>query len=313
MVAPLRIIFFGTPQFAVPTLEHLVASRHTVVGVVTQPDRPSGRGQHTAPTPVKAVALAHGIPVFQPETLKDPAIEPALRALSPDLGVVAAYGRIIPLRLITLPRLGLINVHASLLPKYRGAAPVHRAVINGDAVTGVTIMRVVQELDAGAMFATVTRPIGPEDTSDVVERDLAALGARLLVEVVDQMAAGTAAEVEQDASASTYAERLTKEEGRIDWALPAPQLRNRVRGLYPWPHAYTFLDGSRLIVLHADLGPAVSAEPGTVVAADAAGLLVAAGAGTSLRLDRLQPEGKRAMDARAFLSGRPVTPGTRLG
>lgn len=313
MVAPLRIIFFGTPQFAVPTLEHLVASRHTVVGVVTQPDRPSGRGQHTAPTPVKAVALAHGIPVFQPATLKDPAIEPALRSLSPDLGVVAAYGRIIPLRLITLPRLGLINVHASLLPKYRGAAPVHRAVINGDAVTGVTIMRVVQELDAGAMFATVTRPIGPEDTSDVVERDLAALGARLLVEVVDQMAAGTAAEVEQDASASTYAERLTKEEGRIDWALPAPQLRNRVRGLYPWPHAYTFLDGSRLIVLHADLGPAVSAEPGTVVAADAAGLLVAAGAGTSLRLDRLQPEGKRAMDARAFLAGRPVMPGTRLG
>lgn len=313
MVAPLRLVFFGTPQFAVPTLEHLVASRHTVVGVVTQPDRPSGRGQHTAPTPVKAVALAHGIPVFQPPTLKDPAIEPALRALAPDLGVVAAYGRIIPPRLITLPRLGLINVHASLLPRYRGAAPVHRAVINGDAETGVTIMRVVQELDAGAMFATVTRPIGPEDTSEVVERDLAARGARLLVEVVDEMAAGTAVETAQDASASTYAERLTREEGRIDWAQPAPQLRNRVRGLHPWPHAYSFLDGSRLIVLHADLGPPVTAEPGTVVSADTAGLLVAAGAGTSLRIDRLQPEGKRAMDARAFLAGRPVAPGTRLG
>jgi methionyl-tRNA formyltransferase len=309
---PLRVVFFGTPQFAVPTLERLIASSHTVVGVVTQPDRPSGRGQQTSATPVKAAALPHGIPVFQPATLKDPTIEPALRDLRPDLGVVAAYGRIIPLRLITLPRLGMINVHASLLPRYRGAAPVHRAVINGDAETGVTIMRVVQELDAGAMFATVTRPIEPEDTSDVVERDLAVLGAELLVRVADQLADGRATETEQDASQSTYAERLTKDEGRVDWTLPASVIRNRIRGLYPWPHAYCFLDGARLILLHATTGPASTAVPGTVLEADATGLLVAAGAGTSLRLDRIQPEGKRPMDARAFLSGRPVTPGVTL-
>ncbi len=312
-MTPLRVVFFGTPQFAVPTLERLAGSSHTVVGVVTQPDRPSGRGHQTAPTPVKAAALARGIPVFQPATLKDPAIEPALRDLAPDLGVVAAYGRIIPLRLITLPRLGMINVHASLLPRSRGAAPVHRAVINGDAETGVTIMRVVQALDAGAMFATVTRAIGPEDTSDVVERDLSQLGADLLVQVADQLAAGSATEVEQDATASTYAERLTKEEGRVDWSLPADALRNRVRGLYPWPHAYTFLDGARLILLHARTGPQTDAAPGAVIQADADGILVAAGAGTSLRIDRLQPEGKRAMDARAFLAGRPITAGTALG
>ncbi|MGE0394182.1 MAG: methionyl-tRNA formyltransferase [Vicinamibacterales bacterium] len=312
-VTPLRLVYFGTPQFAVPTLERLIASPHAVVGVVTQPDRPSGRGHQTSPTPVKATALPHGIPVFQPATLKDPDIEPALRALAPDLGVVAAYGRIIPARLITLPRLGMINVHASLLPRYRGAAPIHRAVINGDAETGVTIMRVVPALDAGAMFATATRPIGEDETSDVVERDLAVLGADLLVRVVDQLAAGTAVEVEQDASRSTYAERLTKDEGRVDWTLPAPVLRNRIRGLYPWPHAYTFLDGARLILLHATPGPATAAPAGTVIQADAGGLLVAAGGGTSLLVDRLQPEGRRPMDARAFLAGRPVPVGAVLG
>ena len=231
MVTPLRVVFFGTPAFAVPTLERLVASPHTVVGVVTQPDRPSGRGQRTHDTPVKAAAARHGIPVFQPATLKDPAIEPALRELAPDLGVVAAYGRILPSRLLTLHRLGMINVHASLLPRYRGAAPVHRAVMHGDRETGVTIMRVVPELDAGAMFATVTRPIDPDDTSDVVERDLAALGAELLVDIVSRMAQGTATETPQDASQATYAARLTKEEGHLDWTLPAEHLRNQVRGL----------------------------------------------------------------------------------
>lgn len=313
-MTPLRVVFFGTPAFAVPTLERLIASPHQVVGVVTQPDRPSGRGQRTSDAPVKAAASLHGIPVFQPATLKDPAIEPALRALAPDLGVVAAYGRILPARLLSLPRLGMINVHASLLPRFRGAAPVHRAVMSGDHETGVTIMRVVPELDAGPMFATVTRPIGPEDTSDVVERDLATLGAGLLVEVVNRMAAGTAMETPQDASQATYAERLTSEEGRIDWTLPAGQLRNRVRGLYPWPHAWSHLQGTRLVLLHARTGPeGVTAAPGSIIKADADGILVAAGGGTSLLIDQLQPEGRRPMDARAFLAGRPVPPGTRLG
>src|SRR6185503_14856651 len=183
-----------------------------------------------------------------------PDVADAIAAWRPDLGVVAAYGKLVPETLLQIPRHGMINVHASLLPKYRGAAPVHRAVIDGERETGVTIMRVVKALDAGGMFATVTRAIGPDETSDVVERDLAELGARLLVTVVDQIAAGTAQEDPQDDAASTYAARLTKEEGLIDWTLRSIDIHNRVRGLFPWPHASTHLDGARLIVLktHVD-------------------------------------------------------------
>src|SRR5688572_20012748 len=239
------IAFFGTPQFAVPTLERLVASRHQVRGVVTQPNKPRGRGQKVVDSPVKAAALAHGLPVFQPERLRDPQVAETLSGWHPDLGVVAAYGKLIPEDLLRLPRFGMINVHASLLPKYRGAAPVHRSVIAGEAETGVTIMRMVTALDAGDMIARVTRPIGADDTSDVVERDLGELGARLLVEVVDQLEAGAATFEPQDETASTYAHRLTKEEGLVDWTLPAAQIHDRVRGLYPWPHAYSYLDGAR--------------------------------------------------------------------
>jgi methionyl-tRNA formyltransferase len=245
------IVFFGTPQFAVPTLQRLLDSTHTVAGVVTQPDRPRGRGQRVTDAPVKALAVERHIPVMQPERLKPPDVAEAMRAWQPDLGVVAAYGRIIPEHLLAVPRLGMINVHASLLPRYRGAAPVHRAVIDGEDETGVTIMRVVKELDAGAMFARATRPIGPDETSDVVEAALAELGANLLVQVVEQIAAGTAREEPQDPTRTTYAPRLTKEEGLIDWSQPSLVIHNRVRGLYPWPHAYTFLDGARLIVLRS--------------------------------------------------------------
>src|SRR5436190_17216854 len=193
----MNIAFFGTPRFAVPTLQHLLDCPHTVSGVVTQPDRPRGRGQKVTFAAAKALASARGIPVFQPDRLKPPDVADTLRSWNADLGVVAAYGRIIPEHLLTIPRLGMINVHASLLPHYRGAAPVHRAVMNGDAETGVTIMRVVKELDAGAMFAKVTRPIGPDDTSDLVEEALADAGAKLLLTVVGQMAAGTAREEPQ--------------------------------------------------------------------------------------------------------------------
>src|SRR5581483_4358437 len=206
----LRIVFFGTPAFAVPTLDALIASRHPVAAVVTQPDRPRGRGHKVADAPVKARAAAAGIPVLQPERMKDPALLAQLRALHADLGVVAAYGRILTDDLLAIPRLGMINVHASLLPKYRGAAPVHRAVIAGESETGVTIMRVVKALDAGPMIASATRPIAPDETSDVVERDLAQIGARLLVAAVDDLAAGRASETPQDDTAATYAHRLTK-------------------------------------------------------------------------------------------------------
>jgi methionyl-tRNA formyltransferase len=313
MVAPLRIVFFGTPEFAVPTLRSLLASRHPVVGVVTQPDRPRGRGHKVSDTPIKGLALEHGLPVFQPERLRPPEVVETIRGWQPDLGVVAAYGKIIPEALLELPRLGMINVHASLLPKYRGAAPVHRAIIDGEAETGVTIMRLVRELDAGDMMAKVKRPIGPDDTSDVVERDLAELGATLLVEVVDRMAEGPVAEERQDFMMASYAPRLTKEEGLVDWTLPAPFIHNRVRGLYPWPHAYTYLDGHRLILLQTRVDEESSTEAaGTVVSVGRDSLHVATGHGGRLAVLRLQPEGRRPMMVREFLAGHAVRPGARL-
>ena len=318
MVAPVRIVFFGTPEFAVPSLEGLISSAHTVVGVVTQPDRPRGRGQRVTDSPVKAAALRHGLPVLQPTRLRDAETMAALSALSPDLGVVAAYGKLIPGELLQLPRHGMINVHASLLPKYRGAAPVHRAVMNGDTSTGVTIMRMVVALDAGAMMARVTRPIGPDETSDLVERDLAQLGVAPLLQVVEQLASGTAREDPQDDAQSTYAARLTKEEGLIDWTLPASVIHNRVRGLYPWPHAHTHVGGSRVIVLKSRVqetasGSELGSDPGTVVEVSRDGVIVAAGQGTHLKLLELQPEGRRAMAVRDFLAGHPMSVGTRLG
>ena len=227
----------------------LIKFPHQVVGVVTQPDRPRGRGQKVTDAPVKTTALQHGLPIYQPARLREPEVEDRLRSWAPDLGVVAAYGKIIPESLLNLPRLGMINVHASLLPRYRGAAPVQRAVLDGVPLTGVTIMRMVAALDAGGMFAKVTRPIGPDETSDVVERDLAELGASLLLDVIDDLVAGTAVEESQDDRLSTYATKVTKDEGLVDWTRPAIDIHNRVRGLYPWPHAFTYLDGERLILL----------------------------------------------------------------
>src|SRR5688572_13378910 len=235
--APLRIVFFGTPDFAVPTLHALHDSRHPVVGVVTQPDRARGRGHHSQPGPVKQVADQYQMPVLQPERLRDDGFLDALRGLDADLGVVAAYGRILTDAVLTIPRLGLINVHASLLPRYRGAAPVHRAVMAGERETGVTIMRVVKALDAGPMLSTATRPIAGEETSVDVEWDLAQIGARLLVEAVDRLAAGTAREESQNDLEATYAHRLTKDDSPIDWARPARELHDQIRGLHPWPHA----------------------------------------------------------------------------
>lgn len=308
-MTPLRVLFMGTPEFAVPTLRALLSSTHTVCGVLTQPDRPRGRGQKVTAGPVKALALEAGVPVFQPERLRDAVVEDTLRGWEPDLGVVAAYGKLIPESLLALPRLGMINVHASLLPRHRGAAPVHRAVIAGDAVTGVTIMRVVKALDAGAMLDTVTRPIGPDDRSDEVERDLADLGARLLVDVVDRLSAGPVTEVPQDERHATYAHRLTKEEGLIDWSLPAAAIHNRVRGLWPWPHAYTFLGAERVILLRTRIGAAsASAPPGTIVRVDRDGFELATGEGTIV-VEQVQPEGRRAMSARDFMAGHRLAVG----
>src|SRR5262245_5810148 len=309
----MRVVFFGTPQFAVPSLTHLIHSSHQVVGVVTQPDRPRGRGQKVTDSPVKSTALEHGLAVVQPARLRDPEVTETLVTWAPDVGVVAAYGRIIPESLLHLPRLGMINVHASLLPRYRGAAPVQRAVMDGEPLTGVTIMRMVAALDAGGMFAKVTRSIGPDETSDVVERDLAELGASLLIEVMEDLAAGTAIEEPQDDSLSTYASKVTKDEGLIDWTLPAVAIHNRVRGLYPWPHAFTYLDGERLILMrtHVVSEPA-SNPPGTLVGVGGGLIQVATGDGGRLAIDELQPEGRRAMKTRDYLAGHSIQAGTRF-
>lgn len=314
MVTPtgLRVLFFGTPRFAVPTLDALLASQHQVVGVVTQPDRPRGRGQKETDAPVKARAREVGLPILQPATLKDPAVVQALGAFGSDIGVVAAYGKILTEAVLAVPTLGMVNVHASLLPKYRGAAPVHRAVIAGETVTGVTIMRVVKALDAGAMLATVERAIGPDDTSDEVERDLATLGASLLVATLDRLAVGPIAEVPQDDARASYANRLTKDDGIVDWSASAAAIHNQIRGLHPWPHAFAYVEGQRLILLKsAWTADPVGAAPGTVVAAQGDDLRVATGAGT-LCITELQAEGRRPARTREFLAGRRLSPGQRF-
>jgi methionyl-tRNA formyltransferase len=308
MVAnPQRVVFFGTPEFAVPTLDVLLSSSHQVVSVVTQPDRPRGRGQRTSPSPVKARALAAKVDLFQPDRLGDPPFLDALTALQADVGVVAAYGRILPISLLTMLRLGMINVHASLLPRYRGAAPVHRAVIAGESLTGVTIMRIVKALDAGPVLRTRERAIGADETSVDVERDLSQLGAHLLVTVLDRMSTGIVQETPQDESQATYASRLTKEDGVIDWSRPATAVHNLIRGLHPWPHAFTFLQGRRYILLRSAVVSGAG-RPGEVVEATGDRLTVATGA-DAVRLLEVQPEGKRPMNAREFLAGHRVGTG----
>ena len=311
--APLRVAYFGTPEFAVPTLRRLIESRHRVVAVVSQPDRPRGRGQQLAPTPTKTLALANDIEVLQPERIRDEQFLERLAALAPDLGVVAAYGKLLPESLLRIPRLGLINVHASLLPRWRGAAPVHRAIIAGDEITGVTIMRVVKELDAGAMFAARPRPIGPDETSPQVESALAVSGADLLAEVVDLIASGRATETPQDDAKVTLAPKITKGEGAIDWTRPARDLHNLIRGLQPWPLVSARLEGER-ILLHASqpTGEVVDGVPGTVTRAEGGVLAVAAGDRRALRLLSIQREGRRAISAREFLAGRRIVPGMKF-
>ncbi|MEO8077580.1 MAG: methionyl-tRNA formyltransferase, partial [Acidobacteriota bacterium] len=300
-----------------------------------------------AATPTKTLATLCGIPVLQPTKLRDEGFLAALGALHPDLGVVAAYGRILPDPLLRLPPLGMINVHGSLLPKYRGAAPVHRAVIAGDTETGVTIMRVVQELDAGAMLAKVSTAIGPDDTSLEIERTLARLGASLLLDVVRGMMRGEIVETPQDDAQATYAPKVEKAESPIDWSLPAGRIHNQVRGLQPWPLASTTLAGTRCLIHRTGVdglpgsgirGPGSEAsrsedsrsedsrfedsrseDQGSrirdagLVMSDEGCLSVLAGDGQIVRVLQIQPEGRRTMTAREFLSGRRIEPGTRLG
>jgi methionyl-tRNA formyltransferase len=313
VVAPLRIVYFGTPAFAVPPLGALLSSRHPVVTVVSQPDRPKGRGQQLHLTPTHEVADAHGIPVLQPARIRDELFLDSLRALSPDLGVVAAFGRILPDSLLAIPRLGLINVHASILPRYRGAAPVQRAVLAGDHETGVTIMRVISELDAGPTFAVARVPIAPDATTGDVEADVARAGAAILLDVVEDLAAGRAVETPQDATQATYAPKVTKDEGVVAWTRTANAIHDQIRGLQPWPLASSRLGGARYVLRRSVVtGDSTDREPGVLTEAHGDILSVACGEGTVLRLLEIQPEGRRPMSAREFLAGRRLAAGDRF-
>lgn len=309
----LRVLFFGSPDFAVPTLRAIAASSHGIAAVVTQPDRPRGRGQQVSPGAVAQVAHDRGLPLLQPARLADPGVREALDAFGADIGVVAAYGKILPEWLLALPPRGVINVHASLLPAWRGAAPVHRAIMAGDRETGVTIMRVVKALDAGAMLDRAVVPIGPDVTSDELERTLAAVGADLLVRTLDRLAQGAVAEEPQDDARATYASKITRADAALDWGRRAREVHDRIRGLHPWPHASATLEGARLILHRSTcLAARTDRPPGTIVAAGSAGVDVATGDGGLVRLLVLQAEGGRRLPAVEFLAGRPLAAGQRF-
>ncbi len=308
----LRTVFMGTPWFAVPSLSAL-AEVVDVTLVLCNPDRPAGRGRSTASPPVKEEAGRRGIPVFQPEKARHPDAVARIAAESPDLIVVVAYGHILPKSILDIPRLGCINVHASLLPKYRGAAPINWAVARGETVTGITIMRMDEGMDTGPMLHVREMPIGEEDTAETMFSKLSVLGAEALREAMRKLREGTLCETPQDAALATYAPMLKKEHGWIDWSRPAGEVRNLVRGMTPWPSAFAVHAGKTLKVLSSTVagesGPA--GEPGAVVALGRDGIAVACGEGV-LRLKVVQPEGGKAMDAWAYAQGRRVASGERL-
>ena len=308
----LRTVFMGTPDFALQTLQGLIDAGCNLVGVYTQPDRPKGRGKQMAAPPVKELARQHGIPVYQPQKLRQPEVVAELEALNPDLIVVVAYGQILPKSVLDIPTHGCINVHASLLPKYRGAAPINKAIIDGATETGITTMDMDVGLDTGDMLVKMTLPIGAEETAGELHDRLAVLGRETMEETLRQLCAGTLQREVQDDTRSTYAPMMKKEDGRIDWSRSALDVHNLVRGLDPWPGAYTSLDGELLKLARTTPEDNGDAPPGTVIAADRDGVRIACGNG-SLLVRELQLAGRKRLAAADFLRGCPLQPGTGLG
>jgi methionyl-tRNA formyltransferase len=312
---PLKIVFCGTPAFALPSLRHLIAQPDFhVTGVITQPDRPRGRGGEMSASPVKEAALEAGLAVYQPEKIKSESAHEYFKRVAPDVAVIIAYGQIIPASLIALPRLGWINLHGSLLPKYRGAAPVHWAVVNGEARTGITTMQIDAGLDTGPMLLKLEVNIGPDETSPELAARLAQAGAPLIVETLRALQCGEIQPIAQINSEATFAPPLKKEDGHIDWRQSAQNIYNRIRGLQPWPVAFTNFRGQKCAIWGKPFPSAEARKmeaPGTL-AAEAGELFVVCGEGTSLRLEFVQLEGRKRLAAREFANGARLTPGERF-
>jgi len=309
---PLKIVFAGTPEFAATCLEALLHSEHEIMAVYTQPDRPAGRGRKLTASPVKALALEHNLPVLQPVSLKDPQVQKTLADWNADLMVVVAYGLILPESVLTAPRLGCVNVHASILPRWRGAAPIQRAILAGDPITGVTIMRMDAGLDTGDMLDIVTCPIEPGESAQVLHDRLAVLGAQALLDTLPGLSSGTLQGKAQDESQATYAEKLQKAEAELDWQQPANVLARKVWGLNSWPVAFTRFEGQNLRIWQAvPLDQHPTGVPGEVIAESQEGIDVKTGEGI-LRIQQLQLPGGKPLSAGQFLNAHSLL-GVQLG
>ena len=313
----MKIVFMGTPDFAVPCLTALKEAGHEILAVFTQPDKPKGRGYALTPPPVKVKALEFGLSVHQPATLRDGQAADLLRELAPDVIVVVAYGKMLPVEILHIPPCGCVNVHASLLPRHRGASPIQWAVVCGDKETGVTTMHMAEGMDTGDMLEKAVTPIDPEETAQTLHDRLSAMGASLIVQTLTGLQAGRIIPEKQDEALATKAPIIRKEMGRLDFTRPAQTLHDLTRGFYPWPAAYTSLSGKRLKVLQtralqAEETPSVAGEPGEVLESGGR-LVVSCGGGSALELLEVQLEGKKPMRAAELLRGRPIPAGTRLG
>ena len=308
----MRIMFMGTPEFAQVSLEALTKDGRDVVCVITQPDKPKGRGKKMAMPPVKEYAISKGIEVYQPETLKDGAILPILEKYSPDVIIVVAYGKILPEYVLNFPKYGCINIHGSLLPKYRGAAPIQRAVMNGETVSGVTSMYMEKGLDTGDMLLKEEVPISENTTAGELHDILAAAGGRVLLKTLEALTQGTLNPIKQEDSLSTYAAQLTKQEGEVDWSEDAQTIVNKVRGLNPWPMAYSYIGEKRFVIDFAYKAEQHSANCGEVLSADKNGLVISCGDGAVL-IKNIKLEGKNKMSVEEYLRGHNIEKGTILG
>lgn len=316
----MRVVFMGTPEFVVPTLEALIA-HHEVIAVVTQPDKPKGRGKAMACPPVKETAMAHDIPVYQPVRVREESFVGTLRELQPDVIVVVAFGQILPESILNIPPYGCINVHASLLPKYRGAAPMQWAIINGEKETGITTMYMAKGLDTGDMIDTVVIPIDPKETGETLHDKLSAAGGKLILQTLEELEAGTAKRIPQDDAKSSYAGMLTRALGEIDWTKSAVEIERLIRGLNSWPSAYTYLHGKTLKIWDADVAQSDARQeetalsktaPGTVTAVKKDCFYVQTGDG-QLKVNEVQLQGKKRMSVQAFLLGNRIEKGLVYG